>query len=214
MNADKTEYIYFNQKGDICTRNGGSLKLVDNFTYLRSSISSTENDINMWLMKAWIVINRLSINFPSSSHVTSTIWMHHTDTNHLEKKQDGNYTRMLWAILNKSWKQHSTKQQLYGYLPPISKIIQIRWTRHERHYWRSKDELISDVLLWTSSHGRASVGHKLELIYNTSVWKQNVVKRTCLKQWMIEKNGEGDSNKFVLAVWHSCRDGYFITWFG
>ena len=38
------------------------------------------------------------------------------------------------------------KQQLYGHLPPISKMIQIRWTRHAGHCWRSKDELIGDVL--------------------------------------------------------------------
>ena len=31
---------------------------------------------------------------------------------------------MLWSILNKSWKQHPTKQQLYDRLPPISKTIQ------------------------------------------------------------------------------------------
>ena len=52
----------------------------------------------------------------------------------------------------------STKQQLYGHLPPITKTIQIRRTRHAGHCWRSKDELISDVLLWTSSHGRAKAG--------------------------------------------------------
>ena len=39
----------------------------------------------------------------------------------MEKKLDGNYTRMLQAILNKSWRQHPTKQQLYGHLPPITK---------------------------------------------------------------------------------------------
>ena len=44
------------------------------------------------------------------------------------------------------------------HLPPISKTIQIRRTRHEGHCWRSKDKLISDVLLWTSSDGRAGVG--------------------------------------------------------
>ena len=38
---------------------------------------------------------------------------------------DGNCTRMLGAILNKSKKQYPTKRQLYGYLPPIPKIIQI-----------------------------------------------------------------------------------------
>ena len=73
----------------------------------------------------------------------------------MEKKLDGNYTRMLRA---KSWRQHPTKQQLYGPLPPTTKTIQIRRTRHAGHCWRSKDELVSKVLLWTSSHGRAKVG--------------------------------------------------------
>ena len=75
-----------------------------------------------------------------------------------KKKLDSNYTRMLWAILNKSWRQHPTKQQLYGPLPPITKNIQVRWTRHARHCWRSKDELISDILLWTPLHGWAKAG--------------------------------------------------------
>ena len=38
------------------------------------------------------------------------------------------------------------------------KTIQIRWTRYAGHCWRSKDELISDVLLWTPSYGRTKVG--------------------------------------------------------
>ena len=76
----------------------------------------------------------------------------------MEKKLDGNYTRMLRAILNKSWWQHSTKQQLYGRSPPIMKTIQVRRTRHAEHCWRSRDELIIDVLQWTPSHGRAKAG--------------------------------------------------------
>ena len=71
---------------------------------------------------------------------------------------DGNYTRMLRAVLNKSWRQHPTRLQLYGHLPPITKTIQVRRTRHAGHCWRSKDELICDVLLWTPTHGCASVG--------------------------------------------------------
>ena len=73
-------------------------------------------------------------------------------------KLDGNYTRMLRAILNKSRWQHPTKQQLYGHQLPIAKTIKIRQTRHAGHCWRSWDELISDVLLWTPSHGRAKAG--------------------------------------------------------
>ena len=76
----------------------------------------------------------------------------------MEKKLDSNYTRMLQAILNKSWRQNPTKQQLYGHLSPILIIIQIRWIRYAGHCWRSKDELISDVLLWTPSHRWARVG--------------------------------------------------------
>ena len=45
VNAHNTEYMCFNQTGDISTLNGSSLKLVDKFTYLGSSVSSTENDI-------------------------------------------------------------------------------------------------------------------------------------------------------------------------
>ena len=73
----------------------------------------------------------------------------------LEKKLDGNYTRMLRAILKKSWRQHPTRHQLYGHLPPITKTIQVRRTRHAGHCWRSRDELISDVLLWAPTYGRA-----------------------------------------------------------
>ena len=74
----------------------------------------------------------------------------------MEKKFDGNYTRMLRAILNKSWRQDHTKQQLYGHLPPIIKTIKVRQTRHAGHCWRIRDELISDVLLTTPGKSRAT----------------------------------------------------------
>ena len=65
---------------------------------------------------------------------------------------------MLRAILNKSWRQLPTKQQLYGHLPPITKTTKVRRTRRAEHCWRSRDELISDVLQWTPSHGREKAG--------------------------------------------------------
>ena len=76
----------------------------------------------------------------------------------MEKKLDSNYTKMLWTILNKSWRQHPTKQLLYGHLPSTTKTIKVRRTRHAGHCWRSKDELISDILPWIPSHGRAKAG--------------------------------------------------------
>ena len=81
-----------------------------------------------------------------------------TLTKWLEKKLDGYYTRMLWAILNKSWQQHPTRHQLHGHQPPIMKTIQVRQTRHAGDCWRSKDVLISDVLLWTPTYGQVKTG--------------------------------------------------------
>ena len=96
---------------------------------------------------------------PSNGRVYTAVWMYYwTLTKRLEKKLDGNCTRMLRAILNKFRRQHQTKHQLYSPLPSITKTIQVRQTRHAGHYWRSRGELISDVLLWTPTYGRAKAG--------------------------------------------------------
>ena len=112
---------------------------------------------------AWTDINKLSVIWKSDltdkmkhsffqAAVVSillygcTTW---TFTKRLQKKLDGNYTRLLRAILNKSRRQHPTKHQLYGHLTPTTKTIKVGRTRHAGHCWRSRDELISDVLLWT-----------------------------------------------------------------
>ena len=162
----------YNQTGDIITQEGIPLKLVDKFTYQGSSVSSTEKDIDTRLMKAWTANDSLSIIWKSDlsdkmkrsffqAAVVSillygcTTW---TLTKRLEKKLDGNYTRMLRVILNKSWQQHPTRHQLYGHLPPITKPIQARRTRHTGNYWRSEEEPISDVVLWTPTYGRAKAG--------------------------------------------------------
>ena len=63
INADK--YMCFNQRGDIYTLKGRLLKPVDKFTNLGSSVSSTENDINTRLAKAWTVIDRISVIWKS-----------------------------------------------------------------------------------------------------------------------------------------------------
>ena len=172
VNAHKTEYMSYNQTGDITTLDGTHLKLVDKFTYLGSSVSSTEKDIKTRLTKAWAAIDKLSIiwksdltdkvkrSFFQAAVVPillfgCTTWML---TKRLEKKLDGNYTRMLRAILNKSWRQHPTRHQLYSHLPPITKAIQVRRTRHTGHCWRSRDELISDVLQWIPTYGPVKAG--------------------------------------------------------
>ena len=147
VNAHKTEYKCFNQTGYISTLDGTSTKLVDKFTYLGNSVSLTEKDIDTQLTNVWTAIDTLSVIWKSDltdkmkrsffqAAVVSillygcTTW---TLTKRPEKKLDGNYTRMLRAILNKSWRQHPTKHQLYGHLPPITKTIQVRQTRYAGH---------------------------------------------------------------------------------
>ena len=115
------------------------------------SVRSDFHIIDSLLIAVHAFVNLVSMSFS----VDSTLLPRYV---RLEKKLDGNYTRMLRAIQNKSWQQHPTRHQLYGHLPPITKTIQVRRTRHAGHCWRSRDELIRDVLLWIPPHGRAKAG--------------------------------------------------------
>ena len=122
MNLDKTELMYLNR--------GGTLwKLTDQFIYLSSNISSTENDVNICGDKAWIVIDTMKIwspwlnktrSLPRCSHVSTTVWYHRFSETFGEKA---------WWTLHKDVaycfeQQHPSKPQLYGNLPPISQTIQ------------------------------------------------------------------------------------------
>ena len=129
------------------------------FTYLGISIQSLGSDVNIHLAKAWTTIGTLSIisKFNLSDKIKTdffydvivslllygcTIW---TLTKRIEKNVNVTYTKMLRALLNKYWKQHPTKQQLYGHLPLISNPIQIRRTRDTGYCCRSEDELIGTI---------------------------------------------------------------------
>ena len=209
VNAHKTEYMCYNQTDNITTLDGASLKLVDKFTYLGSSVSSTEKDIDTRLTKAWTAIDRLSIIWKSDltdkmkrsffqAAVVSillygcTTW---TLTKRLEKKLDGNYTRMLRAILNKSWRQHPTGHQLYGHLPPITKTTQVRRTRHAGHCWT--------LLWWTPMDphiAKQKQDDQLEHTYSRYVRTQDVTPKTCQRRWIIGRSGERGSGISVLAA--------------
>ena len=163
----------YNQTGDFSTRDGTSLNLEDKFNYLGSSVSSTEKDIDTRLTKARTAIDRLSIIWKSDltdkmkrsffQAVVVSILLYGCTTWTLTKrleKLDGNYKRMLRAILNKSWRQHPTRHQLYGHLPPITKTMQAKRARHAGHCWSSRDKLIKDVFLWIPTYGRAKAGRR------------------------------------------------------
>ena len=166
VNVHRRNTRALNQRGDISTRTDGPLKLVKKFTYHEIIDSSNKKDINTWL--AGTVTDGLSIIWESDltdkikctffETVVVSILLYGCITWMQTKGMEKSSTRVLWAVLNKSWRQHPTKQQLHGHLRSITKTVKVRWTRYAGHCWLSKYELISDTLLWTPSHGRAKAG--------------------------------------------------------
>ena len=172
--------------------------------------------------KAWTAINRLSVTWKSD--LTNkmkrsffqaavmlvllygcTTW---TLTKQMEKKLQGNYTRMLQAILNKSWRQHPTKHKLYGHLPPITKTIKVRWTRHAGEAGTSSWVMFSYGPPYMAEQKQ---GDQFKPTYSSSVRIQDVALRSCQKQWTIGRSGERGSGISVLVARHDDKpDDYHL----
>ena len=119
---------------------------------------------------------------------------------------------MLRAILNKSWGQYPTKHQLYSHQPPITKTIQARRTRHAGHCWRSRDELISDVLLWTPAYGRAKAG-RLARTYIQQLCEDTWYSPEDLPEAMNDRKKWWERARDIRAgdtTWKKCQM-YFYT---
>ena len=176
VNADKTEFMCYNTIGTMTLLIKHNIKEVEDFTYLGSNVASSEKDIDIRIGKVWRALNKLNQvwksylpdnlkrNFfravvESVLVYGSSTW---TLTKLLEKKLDGTYTRMLRAALNISWKQHPTNTELYGKILPLSNSIQERRMRFAGHCWRSKNEIVSNVLLWQPEHGKTSRGRPVQ----------------------------------------------------
>ena len=161
VNAHKMEYMYHNQTGDITTQDRTPLKLVDKFTYLGSSVPSTEKHIDTRLTKAWTAIDKLSI----------------------------------------IWKSDLTDKMKRSFFQ-AAKTIKVRRTRHAGHCWRSRNELISDVLLWTPYMAGQKQDDQLEHTFSSDVRIRDVALKTYQRRWTIGRNGERGSGISVLAAGH------------
>lgn len=148
------------------------LKNVNEFSYLGSNIASTEKDVITHITKAWMALDILRMIWKSTlpdrmkrqffRAVVESVLVYGSSTwtltKRLEKLLDGSYTRMLCTVLNISWKEHLTRQRLYGTLPTLSSTIRERCLRFAGHCGRTKEELVSSMLLWTPKHGYTKVG--------------------------------------------------------
>ena len=139
-------------------------------------------------------------SLPSSSRVGTAVW---TLTKCMEKKLDGNYARMLRAILNKSRRLHPTKQQLCENLLSITKTIKVTRSRHVGHCMRSRNELISNMLLWIYSHGRAKAGRPAR-IYIQQLCADTDCNLEDLQEVM--RGGERGLGISVLMAWRNDDD--------
>ena len=134
----------------------------------------------------------------------SSTW---TLTKKMEKTIDGTYTRMLRAVLNVSWKSHPTKARLYGPLPPVSHTIRVRRLTFAGHCWRSKDEIVSDLILWHPKHGRASRGRPRktfinQLLDDTQLQRDTIeaAMEMCSKV-LVQRNRRHDHRRKQVGSW-------------
>ena len=178
-----------------------------------SVIANTNNSIHYlsfvcwqkWLQVLLFNSNKVA-NFNLLTTDTSSLFLTSPVVHQIcfwELMHDSNYTRMLRAILNKSWRQHPTKQQLYCHLPPITKL-------DEPDMRNSAGEVGTN--LWeTYSCGPPHIGvqrqdNQREPTYNSSVPIQDVSLKSYCKWWTVEKGGGRGSGRSVLMGQHDDDD--------
>ena len=123
-------------------------------------------------------------------------------TKRLKKKLDGNYTKMLRAILNKSWRQHPTRHQLTATYLPSRKLSKL----YEPDTQDTAGEAKTNSSVMYSNGPRHMARQKqddqLEHTYSSYVRIRDVALKTCQRRWMIGRSSERGSGISVLAVPH------------
>ena len=124
-------------------------------------------------------------------------------TKRLEKKLDGNYTRMLQAILNRSWQQHPTRRQLYSHLS--RKLYKL----DEPDMPDTAGEAKTMCSCGPPHMANQKQDDQLEHSYSSYVMIRDVTPKTCRRRGMIGRRGERGSGISVLAARHDDDDDSF-----
>ena len=176
LNVKKTETMQFNQEVEtpITGKNGGIIKVVNNFKYLGGSMQSTEKDFEMRKALAWPSCHKLKKVWKSNLNrklkirffiaTVESVLLYGSETwtinRTLQKRLDSCYKRMLRMALDISWKRKLTNEELYGELPPVSSKVAHWRMLLAGHCARHKEEEASKLVLWQTSQGRRSRGRK------------------------------------------------------
>ena len=176
LNEKKTETMQFNQEFEtpITGKNGGVIKVVNNFKYLGGWMHSTAKDFEIRKALAWSSCHKLQKIWKSNLSrklkiklflaTVESVLLYGSETwtinKTLQKRLDGCYTRMLRMALNISWKAKLTNTQLYGELPPVSSKVAYRRMLIAGHCVRHKEEEASKLVLWEPTQGHRNRGRK------------------------------------------------------
>ena len=137
-----------------------------------------------------------------------TTW---TLTKRLKKKLDGNYTRMLRAILNKSWRQHPTRHQLYGHCLPSRKLYKLDEPDTQDTAGEARTNS-SEMYSYGLPHmAKQKQDDHLEHTYSSYVRIRDVTLKICQKWWMVGRSGERGSGISMLSARHD-DDIYVMIW--
>ena len=139
-------------------------------------------------------------------------------TKRLKKKLDGNYTRMLRAILNKCWRQHPTRHQLYGHLPPppLRKLYKLDEPDTQDTAGEARTNSSVMYSCGPPHMAKQKQDDQLEHTYSSYVRIRDAPLKTSQKRWMIGRSGERVSEISMLAARHDYDDDIYIKyiWFG
>lgn len=219
LNVSKTEYMNNSVVADpnfqMKTLNDYILKLVNDYKYLGSYISSSEKDFKTRKGMAWSACNDLhkiwvsNLNTKIKTNIFKTIiepiLLYGSETWTLSVKQqkrlDGTYTRLLMRVKNLSWKQHPTLKQIYNNhpttLPRVSEVIKHRRVQFAGHCFRATEEVVSPFILWKPK----PVGRKTcKLTYPDVIVRDTGIKMAELGIAMKDKKFWGDLVKSILST--------------
>ena len=194
MKESKTEYVNKCMSDSdfvIKSLNNTLLKMVSDYVYLGSYISSSEKDFMTRKGKAWAACNALHKIWSSNLSrdfklkifhaAIKPILLYGSETWILSKRHgrrlDGIYTRLLMSVQNLSWKNHPTKQQIYGNITSVSTTVKARRVQFAGHCWRAENEVISTLPLWKPSQSRGrSLSYPAVISKDTGIMGQDLGK--------------------------------------
>ena len=81
-----------------------------------------------------------------------------TLTEALEARLDGCYTRLLMVVQDLSWKDHPTRETIYGDLPKVSEIVRARRLNFAAHCTRRVNEPVANLVFWNPAQGTRNQG--------------------------------------------------------